>query len=67
MFTLSDVEQERAHKWLAEHTCLFTKEHSTGASGGRISYIFTPTSLGTCIQVKCACGADIDITDISDW
>lgn len=35
----------------------------TGAIGGRLTYSFTPTGLGTVVKVKCACGEEIDLTD----
>lgn len=38
-----------------------------GAIGGRISYIFTPTGLGTCIVVRCMCGEELNLTDVTDW
>jgi hypothetical protein len=46
------------------------KKHGvkSGAIGGRYSYIFTPTSLGTVSRVKCcACQAEIDLTDYDEW
>jgi len=39
----------------------------TGAIGGAMSYSFSPTSLGTAIQVKCACGKLEDISDYENW
>jgi hypothetical protein len=40
----------------------------TGASGGRFTYSFTPTSLRVVIKVKCnLCGDEIDLTEYEDW
>jgi hypothetical protein len=40
----------------------------TGASGGRFTYLFTPTSLGLVIKVKCnLCGDEIDLTEYNEW
>lgn len=43
-----------------------------GASGGRFSYIETPTSLGMCYSVRDNMAEDksnneINVTDFSDW
>lgn len=69
MFQLSEKEREVESKWLKKHnkTCIFKNPDKQGAIGGRISYIFTPTSLGVLTKIKCACGEQIDITDVSDW
>lgn len=40
----------------------------SGASGGRFSYIVTPTSLGYCYSVRDNMSKDeVDLTDFSDW
>lgn len=69
MFEISKQEYKNLHEWLEKHnkTCLYADPMSQGAIGGRLSYIFTPTGLGTCISVKCACDKEINITDTSDW
>lgn len=38
-----------------------------GAIGGRFSYKFTPTGLGTIIHCECACGDHLDVTDYDGW
>ena len=36
--------------------------------GGKFTYIFTPTGVGTAIVVRCnACGEEKDITDVDSW
>lgn len=43
-------------------------ESSTGAIGGRFTYSFTETSVGTIIKVKDnSSGIERDFTDYSDW
>ena len=36
-------------------------------SGGRFSYIFTPTAIGVAVTVECACGDSADCTDYESW
>ena len=69
MFQLSDQELKEEKKWLEEHNkeCRFADSMNQGAIGGRLSYIFTPTSLGVLTKVRCACGEEIDVTDVSNW
>ena len=35
--------------------------------GGRLTWCFTPTGLGTLIEVKCKCGSGIDLSDTENW
>lgn len=60
-FDLTSFERVRATKWIKEHEC-HLKDNPT-AIGGRISYIFTPTGLGTVVQVACVCGESKTISD----
>jgi len=57
-FELSKIEQER--KWLFDNVhrnC----DRST-------SLVFTPTSIGCCVKVRCnCCKEEVDITDVSCW
>jgi len=55
------------NKWLKEHnkTCVHYKNQ--GAIGGRLTYTFTPTGLGTIRKVKCACGEEKDVSNYEDW
>lgn len=58
-FEMDSDEIAEFKKWEAEHnkTCVFGKPAAyTGAIGGRFSFIFTPTSIGQLVVVKCACG-----------
>jgi len=63
-FELSNKEQARAQAWIEKHS----KEHAmeyTGVIGGRWTYAFTPTSIGTMAVVRCTCGAEEDIGDMT--
>ena len=64
MFTISPEEWKKFDEWVK------TKDLKsyTGAIGGRWTYSFTPTNLGTIVKVKDQLlGDEIDITDYSDW
>jgi hypothetical protein len=65
-FSLSKKEQAKADRWMKQHRKIhgYGKD---GASGGRWSFEFTPTGLGTVVIVKCACGKQKDLTDFSNW
>ena len=74
-FTISDTEEETLTVCLKEHnkTCKFhddgsSPSHPCGAIGGRFTYEFTPTGIGTAIRVRCACDDwEIDLTDYDMW
>lgn len=64
MIELTPKEQKRIKDFIQEHKdCIFTS-----SIGGKISYIVTPTGIGSIIEVRCnACGKQKDITDIDCW
>lgn len=66
-FSLDDTQRLALIVWLTEHdkACRFADPAKQGASGGRLTYSFTPTSLGTVTKVGCACGGECDLTDYS--
>lgn len=73
-FILADTELEAYELWRTEHnkTCPYyddgTKAVSPqGAIGGRITFRFTPTGIGTAVGVECACGTKQNLTDYSNW
>ena len=68
-FKLSKKEKETYLSWLDLHneTCPYADFKNQGAIGGRISFKFTPTSLGMIKVVTCSCGASIDLTLYMDW
>src|SRR5579864_1076820 len=64
-FYFSEDEQKQIEDWNKKHDkhCPIIKkakkwESPYGAIAGGRTYQFTPTSIGTIISVKCACGAD---------
>jgi hypothetical protein len=65
-FCFTEEEEIKYKVWLLEHnkTC---SAKDVGAIGGRMTFQFTPTSLGVISQVKCACGEKIDLTDYKGW
>lgn len=72
-FELGENEKKALEEWRVKHESECTWEARMygqryfGAAGGGESFIFTPTGLGLCVSVQCACGAKQDITDISCW
>jgi hypothetical protein len=65
-FAMTDDETERAVTFTNDHRPVCPIK-DTGAIGGRFTYEFTPTGLGTCVVVTCVCGAELNITDYRDW
>jgi len=64
------IKQGEYKKFLAHECKDKSKEkdpRTSTAIGGRLSYIYTPTGLGTCVSVKCKCGLEANITDTSHW
>ena len=68
-FGMSKVEAKNFNEWNTKHnkTCPFKNGKSQGAIGGRLTYSFTPTSLGTVVVVECACGKKENLTDFDVW
>ena len=62
---LNEKENELAEKFLQEHR---HPEVYKGTIGGHIDFIFTPTSIGDAICVKCnICDKEENITDYDTW
>ena len=64
-FRLSPIELARLKAFKDKHA-----ESCPGITtiGGKFTYIFTPTGIGTAVVVRCnACGEEKDITDIDSW
>lgn len=61
-FPITEEEDKRLKEWINNHE----KEHSGGhgCCGGKYSYIFLPTSIGTVGTVKCSCGKSFDFQEI---
>ena len=78
MFDLNDKEKEKFDEWkeLHDKECPFSRVnmdenvYNFCAIGGRFSYIFTPTGVGTTIEVECSCkkgNYSINLTDYDSW
>jgi len=62
--TKEDVKKYRV--WLEEHKKVCSVKNA-GAIGGRITFQFTPTSLGLITIVTCICGEELNLTDYEGW
>ncbi len=73
IFEIDEKSKDKINQWYEKHVpnCkYYDKTYGgiyTGAIGGGLSYIFTPTGLGTTIVVKCACGEKINLTNYDEW
>jgi len=74
MFSLDKKQIQQIADWKRSHECsLRTNEHGVkneiyvGAIGGAITYCFTPTGLGDCVEAQCACGEKINVTAYDEW
>ena len=64
MPNLTDEEMAKFDKWLD------TKDlkRYTGAIGGRFTYCYTPTSIGTIVKIKDNLdGDELDVSDYDSW
>lgn len=61
-FPISKDEKEAIHKFMEEHEKAHPGGH--GVSGGKYTYEFCPTGLGTVGTVKCHCGEKFIFRDI---
>ena len=64
-FPISKEDDDRIKKWKEKH--IKTKHNNNsyaGAIGGRFSYTFIPTSVGTIGTIKCSCGEEFTFQDI---
>lgn len=69
MFDLNDDQVHNFNVWLLEHDkkCKYAHSENCGAIGGRLTYKFTPTSLGIITTVDCVCGDKCELTDFDNW
>lgn len=68
-FKLFEEEERTYREWKSKHDkmCPLADVDNQGAIGGRLTFSFTPTSLGVIYKVKCACGKEKDITSYDQW
>lgn len=69
-FPISEDEEKSIEEWKKKHdeeVHGYTKEmrmKAEGVSGGRYSYLFCPTALGTSGVIRCNCGAKFEFQEI---
>ena len=62
-FELSESEHAKAKEWIESKPKTYG-----GAIGGRFSYVFTPTSIGTSVKVVDNLDkSELDVTDYDMW
>lgn len=72
-FSLTPEQVEKYLAWNEAHKteCKYFNKaegrYTTGSIGGRVSFEFSSTGLGTVTRAKCACGKEIDLTDYENW
>lgn len=67
---LKDLNKEQLKKfyeWNNDHIQKCPHYENPGAIGGRLTYCFTPTGLGTIVKIVCSCGEELDLTDYDKW
>lgn len=64
-FELSPEEVKMYNEWNREHkkVCSVILNSPTPAIGGRLTFSFTPTGIGTFSTVKCICGETCNLSD----
>lgn len=69
-FPITEDEEKTIENWKKEHDEKvhgYTKEmriKAEGISGGRYSYRFIPTAIGTSGVIRCSCGAEFEFQEI---
>jgi len=65
IFKIIDKEYSNFKEWDNTHkkVCELYNNKTQPAIGGRLTFSFTPTSLGTAVSVECACGKKKNITE----
>ena len=77
-FWISGEEFKKVERFKKFHKCslpnaskkkqrLTGQKKKQGAIGGQYTYSFTPTSLGTVVLVRCACGNEENATGYDSW
>jgi hypothetical protein len=57
-FNISKDEDKKLKKWQEKHRKKCKR---------LLTYCFTPTGIGNIIKVRCDCGKELDLTDVSSW
>lgn len=65
-FPITEEQADAINKWIKKHEAEAHNDSSyAGAIGGRYSYHFIPTSIGTSGTIKCDCGAEFEFQEIT--
>lgn len=59
LLTSKQIEEFKTWDSYHKHSCDWLKS----SIGGRLTFSFTPTELGTIIKVTCACGESLNLTE----
>ena len=62
IFALSATEKKQLNKWLKKHL-----KKCTDYPKAHLTYMFTPTGIGSIVEIECSCGKKVDVTDSSNW
>jgi hypothetical protein len=65
-FEIPDEDADKSRIWRQEHKKV-CELRDVGAIGGKYTWLFTPTSLGCIIILKCACGEELDLSHSENW
>lgn len=64
-FTITEAEQKAIDEWRHTHEQYNHGGSGTdGAIGGRYTYHFTPTSIGTVGKIQCSCGVEFTFSEV---
>ena len=64
-FKLDDEQENLLRDWQENHDCKYRLKNGyrhTGSFGGADTFTFIPTTVEEVVIVKCACGAEIDLS-----
>jgi hypothetical protein len=68
-FEILGEELRSFQQWNNDHkkVCTLLNGDTQPAIGGRLTFSFTPTGLGSAVSVKCACGEMHNCTNYDSW
>lgn len=64
-FLISEEENKKIDLWVKQHEIDHPGGH--GCSGGKYSYIFVPTGIGTFGKIRCTCGKEFSFQNGEDF
>ena len=66
-FEISDDLYSKSIEWKQSHKLKCRIGNYPTAIEGRYTYSFTPTGIGTFIDIQCVCGEKLNLTEDVDW